>query len=149
MRVAWHVAARGITCALPHGCATPHGGRSLRLATQHKIRMYFNQIGPAIWHPVVDHLGLLLACPPGMIECNGVCIDPSNDPNNCGACGVICQDPTPTCVDGVCQGGDIPCNSCRDCNNQACVNGVCGSCTTHGQCCAPLICVNGTCSILN
>jgi hypothetical protein len=34
-----------------------------------------------------------------------------------------------------------PCDSCRQCGNQACVNGRCGSgCTNDTQCCAPLTC---------
>jgi hypothetical protein len=37
------------------------------------------------------------------------------------------------------------CQSCRDCNNQACVNGTCGLCTTDADCCAPLSCVQGSC----
>ncbi len=43
-------------------------------------------------------------------------------------------------------GGPGPqCNSCTDCFNQACVNGVCGGCTTSDQCCAPLLCFEGSC----
>ena len=38
------------------------------------------------------------------------------------------------------------CTGCQDCNNQACVNGVCGSCTDDSQCCSPLKCINGTCA---
>jgi hypothetical protein len=37
------------------------------------------------------------------------------------------------------------CGTCKDCGNQACVNGTCGSCTTNADCCAPLICQGGTC----
>ncbi|HEY5947978.1 MAG TPA: hypothetical protein VIV40_20925, partial [Kofleriaceae bacterium] len=37
------------------------------------------------------------------------------------------------------------CGSCRDCNNQACNNGVCGSCSSDSQCCPPLVCRSGTC----
>jgi hypothetical protein len=39
------------------------------------------------------------------------------------------------------------CNSCRDCGNQACVNGQCGACTTSAECCAPLLCVRGACVV--
>jgi hypothetical protein len=39
------------------------------------------------------------------------------------------------------------CQSCADCNNQACINGACGSCTASSQCCPPLVCVGGTCTI--
>jgi hypothetical protein len=38
------------------------------------------------------------------------------------------------------------CKTCRDCANQACVNGTCGRCSTSADCCAPLACVNGTCT---
>jgi hypothetical protein len=51
------------------------------------------------------------------------------------------------------QGGDCPspspmpggCGSCQDCNNQACINGMCTTCTTDADCCAPLMCVSGQC----
>jgi hypothetical protein len=39
------------------------------------------------------------------------------------------------------------CTTCRDCNNQACVYGVCGSCQTDSDCCAPLVCSFGTCTL--
>jgi hypothetical protein len=46
-------------------------------------------------------------------------------------------------------GGDASassgCGSCRDCLNQACINGQCTSCSTDGDCCPPLVCVGGTC----
>jgi hypothetical protein len=46
-----------------------------------------------------------------------------------------------------CGDGGLPtgCSSCRDCGNQACVDGVCGACTTSADCCAPLVCHQGTC----
>jgi hypothetical protein len=47
-------------------------------------------------------------------------------------------------------GGIAPtgCGSCTDCGNQACLpTGVCGACTSNGQCCAPTVCINGTCQI--
>jgi hypothetical protein len=37
------------------------------------------------------------------------------------------------------------CGTCKDCGNQACINGTCGSCTSNADCCAPLICQGGTC----
>jgi hypothetical protein len=37
------------------------------------------------------------------------------------------------------------CGSCKDCGNQACINGACGSCTSSAQCCAPLLCASGVC----
>jgi len=37
------------------------------------------------------------------------------------------------------------CGDCKDCGNQACINGKCDMCTNNGQCCPPLVCQNGTC----
>jgi hypothetical protein len=37
------------------------------------------------------------------------------------------------------------CSSCGDCGNQACVNGTCGACATSADCCAPLVCNDGSC----
>ncbi len=37
------------------------------------------------------------------------------------------------------------CGDCKDCNNQACINGKCDMCTNSSQCCPPLVCVNGGC----
>jgi hypothetical protein len=37
------------------------------------------------------------------------------------------------------------CNSCKDCGNQACVNGSCGACNDSSDCCAPLFCDHGVC----
>jgi hypothetical protein len=46
-----------------------------------------------------------------------------------------------------CGGAGAPpsCKTCEDCGNQACVGGKCGSCTTSADCCAPLLCQNGSC----
>ena len=47
-------------------------------------------------------------------------------------------------------GGGDPgmCQSCRDCGNQACVDGVCGACSSDADCCAPLLCLQGTCVLV-
>jgi len=37
------------------------------------------------------------------------------------------------------------CTTCRDCRNQACINGQCGECRNHLDCCSPLFCVEGEC----
>lgn len=43
-------------------------------------------------------------------------------------------------------GGPMTCGTCKDCGNQACINGVCGNaCTSNAQCCAPLVCIGGSC----
>jgi hypothetical protein len=47
------------------------------------------------------------------------------------------------CPDGGMSTGT--CQTCRDCGNQACINGTCGACATSADCCAPLICQDGSC----
>jgi hypothetical protein len=42
-------------------------------------------------------------------------------------------------------GGGNTCQSCRDCSNQACNDGECGSCQSNADCCAPLGCDHGVC----
>jgi hypothetical protein len=37
------------------------------------------------------------------------------------------------------------CKTCGDCGNQACIAGTCGACLTSADCCAPLLCVAGSC----
>jgi len=37
------------------------------------------------------------------------------------------------------------CTSCRDCLNQACINGQCSGCRTNRDCCSPLFCDDGSC----
>jgi len=61
------------------------------------------------------------------------------------------QDSGPFGDDGG-SGGDAAgpplCSSCRDCANQACIQGVCGNCSQDSDCCAPLRCLGGTCAAL-
>jgi hypothetical protein len=52
----------------------------------------------------------------------------------------------PTC-DSYDLSGCIECNSCRDCNNQACINNTCASCRTDSDCCSPLRCSSGVCTL--
>ena len=39
------------------------------------------------------------------------------------------------------------CDSCRDCDNQACINGQCTQCQVDTDCCSPLRCVSGSCEL--
>jgi hypothetical protein len=51
----------------------------------------------------------------------------------------------PPSAGGDAGGPPVPCTSCTQCGNQACVSGMCGSCMGSADCCAPLTCVGGTC----
>jgi len=44
-----------------------------------------------------------------------------------------------------CPPGGGECGSCQDCHNQACKNGKCGECGDDSECCAPLVCIAGSC----
>lgn len=47
--------------------------------------------------------------------------------------------------DGSVEPPPASCDSCEDCGNQACVDGACGECASSLDCCAPLVCANGSC----
>ena len=49
-----------------------------------------------------------ISCLGGTVDCDGICVDTDNDPNDCGACGFACN------VNEVCDLG-------------ACVSGACTS----------------------
>ena len=51
---------------------------------------------------------------------------------------------------GASAGCSVPstCGTCRDCGGQSCNSGTCGGCTDSVQCCAPLVCVNGSCAAI-
>lgn len=65
------------------------------------------------------------ACTPGRLCCNGQCINPDNDPQNCGHCGVACSGATPYC-DGSCK--PAPCAPGQNCGGgeSCCGNQCCG-----------------------
>jgi hypothetical protein len=45
-------------------------------------------------------------CPPGMVNCGGVCADLGSNPNNCGSCGTRCscrRKRRPVCQGGACK----------------------------------------------
>jgi hypothetical protein len=67
------------------------------------------------------------ACGPSRLCCNGTCVNPDNDPFNCGACGVQCTGSTPFCS-GSCQPAQCSANHGCDiglecCGDQCCVAG--------------------------
>lgn len=84
-------------------------------------------------------------CPPGTIECEGVCVDPMGDPNNCGGCGSPCARGE-SCQDGGCVGFCDP--GLSECGG-ACVDvgsdpencGDCGVACAFGEECIDRVCV--------
>ena len=52
--------------------------------------------------------------------------------------GAACPAPAPTP-----DAGAPGCGSCKDCGNQACINGACAACRTSADCCPPLVCGAG------
>jgi hypothetical protein len=108
-------------------------------------------------------------CPPGLPDlCNdGDCVDPANDPNNCGGCGNICA-PGQACCGGICTDlltDEENCGSCgtscgsvleefviggEHCCNGTCVDsskdpnncGACGNICEPGQACCGGICTD-------
>lgn len=90
---------RGIVpdCTDPNGCTTPppviDAGRDATLDTNvPEIGVGDGKI-PDVGAP---DLGVTDSC----FTCGGPCVNLKNDPQNCGACGLVC---TGTCVGGLCQ----------------------------------------------
>ena len=52
------------------------------------------------WVPI--QFAFYEVCPGGLIDCGGICVDITSDPDHCGGCGNACSEGL-SCVDGVCQ----------------------------------------------
>lgn len=99
------------------------------------------------------------SCLPPFVLCGPSCADLSNDPSNCGSCGVHCPPGAacsfgactafPTCADGIqngnetavdCGGSCAPCPagqgcaSGNDCQSGLCINAVCAGCSMPSDC---------------
>ena len=85
-----------------------------------------------------------LICQPGLVACNGVCVNLQSESNNCGSCGTTCTAPA-VCASGSC---NTTCaqgyQKCTDsCVNLATDSGHCGSCDK--VCDAGVPCYGGVC----
>jgi hypothetical protein len=86
------------------------------------------------------------SCAPGAVDCGGTCSDLSSDPDNCGACGSVCPETVPYCLDGIC--GASPCAHPLTLCGGVCVNLYtdwfnCGAC--GHECIGYEFCANGVC----
>ena len=86
------------------------------------------------------------ACTAAEVSCNGVCVDTSADPVNCGACGAVC--PTgESCSAGACvlqcPGTETSCDgSCADLQTSRANCGACGT-----ECAVNEACNAGVCEL--
>jgi|GEM_PF-6073524 hypothetical protein len=92
-------------------------------------------------------------CGPEFIICNGSCVFPKTDNNNCGGCDVVC-DSFEYCDDGECCGpqscsaGVIWCGGCNDgfCADIQSDNANCGGCGITCDTKNGFSCTAGTCA---
>lgn len=68
-------------------------------------------------------------CASGRACCGSACVNPNNDPKNCGACGTVCGGAAPFCEGGTCKAA--PCS----------LDG--GSCSGSATCCGTECCGAG------
>ena len=93
--------------------------------------------------------GTCAGCPNGRMACGGACVNPNNDPKNCGKCNRRCA-AGQACVDGVCQCGGASCpDGC--CDGATCQTGTANDhCGRGGAACVAcandLECVGGSCA---
>ena len=104
------------------------------------------------------------ACAPGLCCDNGGCAPCPNPPPPAATCSSNANCASGQCcvnaACAACAGSDAGtidaatgdagppppgCNTCLDCQGQACNGGACGSCSSSSDCCAPLTCLNGSC----
>ncbi len=85
------------------------------------------------------------ACPAGLMECDGACVDATQSDDHCGACGNACGTGT-ECASSECactDGGDLCAGACVNLDNDPQNCGTCGNSCTGG-----MACVAGGCMAL-
>jgi hypothetical protein len=86
-------------------------------------------------------------CEEGLTDCGGTCVDLETDPDNCGGCGVECNEAGgESCVDGTCF---LDCGDLTNCDGE-CVDieddpENCGGCGIECDVGAGEACLEGTC----
>lgn len=84
-------------------------------------------------------------CTDPEVLCSGICVNVSNDPNNCGECGNVCSEYA-VCEGGICQ---LNCGGLTECDG-SCVDILsdpnnCGEC--ENVCSEYATCTDGTCQL--
>jgi len=83
-------------------------------------------------------------CTAPQIPCNGVCVDPTTDGQNCGACGTVCP-AGQGCTNSACGACVAPQTACGDkCVVLGTDNKNCGAC--GASCGTNQVCSNGKCT---
>lgn len=72
-------------------------------------------------------------CAAGLSCCNGACVNPANDPRNCGGCGAACPGPSAFCSGGAC--AQAPCNPGTVCSVPSATLCCGAACCKTGQIC--------------
>jgi CXCXC repeat len=94
---------------------------------------------------ILDPQTCTCMCPPPLIDCSGICVNTSTDPQNCGDCNVVCGQ-MQGCCDGACVDLDTDqhCGGCapvpqgsRCCNRIPTRLGTCANCSRCGETCGP------------
>lgn len=84
-------------------------------------------------------------CQPGLMDCQGECVNTQTDGNDCGSCGNVCGD-SQTCENGVCKCSDGLVGCASGCTDLQTDNFNCGTC---GTTCQPgEVCSSGSCSCI-
>ncbi len=108
----------GATCAQFNGCPAEYPVVFCVTANQSNndgrswgvVKLFWdftNRLSPMLCPPGQAYQnGTCAPCPAGEAACNGFCVDEQTDPNNCGACNLVCAPPlgggSPSCSGGVC-----------------------------------------------